>query len=496
MLAPVLALFLAAPDFGEAERLLSEGRFAEARAAFEALLDDAEGGDRALLLDRIGSTRLAEGDVWGAEADFGASLDVRETFAARLHRGQALFFAGRDVADSPGALAAEVGALMNDAARELARAVEMGPETGPDRAEALVYLGLVERYRGAAEREEENHRRALEAEPGRGDAALYLAWCLETRGEAGGAEAVLETVPESARGGGHWLALGRLARTAGDDGRARDRFRRALLIAPFDVNAYLGLWSVSGRQKRFRDFENAVGEVLGRDPGCWLAHYYLGVCLREAGRPRQAIEALSEAWRLNADDADSRLLMADILHRDLSDEAASLPVYLEVMDRWPELARPREVLATVAMGAAGRKDFAVARKILYALRVAQPSEWAYATNLALVEREAGNVEEALRIYREAEEQYPLEPQIPNDRGLLLMGLGRQDEALAAFHLALERDGDCLEALENLGSYTLLGGDAAGAIPWFRRAYERARVTGGDVAKFRRYLDDASRAAER
>ena len=31
---------------------------------------------------------------------------------------------------------------------------------------------------------------------------------------------------------------------------------------------------------------------------------------------------------------------------------------------------------------------------------------------------------------------------------------------------------------------------------WQRAYERAGVTGGDVAKFRRYLDDASRAAER
>jgi tetratricopeptide (TPR) repeat protein len=494
---PLLAAFLlAAVDLEEAERLFAAGRHAEARAAYEAVLGDLEGAQRAAVLDRIGSTRLAEGDVWGAETDFAASLDAMETFAARLHRGQALYFAGRSVAGSPGALGAEVVALMNDAATQLARATEISTGEAADRAEAFVYLGLTERYVGSPEREEKAYRQALEIAPGRPDAALYLAWLLERGGSLRQASEVLGSVPEESRQADHWLALGRIARAEGEADQASDRFARAISTSPFLVDGYEGLYDVTVRRKRYREFEKVAAEVIGRTPDCWLAHYYLGFCRREAGRPREAMQSFEESFRLNPEEVRARLLVAEVLLVDLKDETAAIPVYLDVLANQPGEGRARVVLATLASKAADRRDFATARTVLATLIEADPSEWAYRTNLAVIERDAGNPEEALAIFTAAEEQYPIEPQIPNDRGLLLMGLGRREEAMAAFRLALERDEDCLDALENLGSYTLLGGDPTGAIPFFRRAFERARVVGGDASKFRRYLDDAFRAGQR
>jgi tetratricopeptide (TPR) repeat protein len=109
-------------------------------------------------------------------------------------------------------------------------------------------------------------------------------------------------------------------------------------------------------------------------------------------------------------------------------------------------------------------------------------------------KERDRPEDALRIYVEAEESFSFEAQIPNDRGLLLMGLGRTEEAFEAFQIALEGDSEFLDALENLGAYTLLGGDPAKAIGYFRRAYDRVRAEGGDASNFRRYLDLAGREA--
>ena len=87
-------------------------------------------------------------------------------------------------------------------------------------------------------------------------------------------------------------------------------------------------------------------------------------------------------------------------------------------------------------------------------------------NLALTYKERGEFERALAIYEKAEEEFPFEPQIPNDRGLLLMGAGRRAEAMAAFETALDRDDEFLDTLENLGAYARLEGDWEAALKWF------------------------------
>ncbi len=485
-------MFLLSGSMDDADRLFEERRFAEARAAYEALLPGLDGADRARVLTRVGEACASLGDQWAAEGALAEAVALEETAERRLKRGENLYFIGQRVASEPGVLAAEVQALMNDAAREIRRALELSP----DSAEAHVYAGLCHRYLDARDLEEAAYRRALELEPGRADAALYLAYLLETRGQADEARAVLGAVPAEARGAAHHLALGRLALRTGDLAEARVAGRRAIAAAPEDPEGYQTVWNATAFRKRFSAFEEDMAAVLAEDPERFLAHYFLGFCRRDAGRPRESVESFLAAARLRPSETRARLLAGEVLREDLRDTAGATTEYLAVLEADPSDARAREVLASLAFDRSQAGDAAEARRLLEALRRADPSEWSHTTNLALLERDAGHLDEALRLYEEAEAAFPFEPQIPNDRGLLLMGLGRRDEAIAAFRRALEQDPLFLDGLENMGAYAWLEGRAEEARGWFLRAYERARVVGGEIGKFRRYLDEVSREIRR
>jgi tetratricopeptide (TPR) repeat protein len=122
------------------------------------------------------------------------------------------------------------------------------------------------------------------------------------------------------------------------------------------------------------------------------------------------------------------------------------------------------------------------------LAKADPGNPYHLMNLALTKKEEGRFEEALALYQKAEAEFPFEPRIPNDRGLLLMGMGRHEEAYKAFEVALERDDEFLDTLENLGAYARLRGEFEESLKWFRKALHRVVSEGGDASKFRRYLD--------
>jgi tetratricopeptide (TPR) repeat protein len=484
----ILSLILLVSLSG-ADALMEEGRTDEARAVYEELLAAAEdAGERAVLLDRIGSTLLYEGRLWEAESRYTESIEAQETAAARLHRGQVHFYAGQESAMSGTALGTEVLSLMNDAVRELTRALELEPGL----AEAHEYVGYCERYRRNAEAEEAAYRRALESEPGRPGPSLYLAHILEARGETAAALQLLAAVPAESRNADLLLLMGRLAGASGDKELERSAYLKAVVSAPEDPAVYQALWDATGFQKRFNVFNAAMREVLHQRPDAALAHYYLGFSHQYAKRPEEAIAAFRRTLELNPEEHRARLMIAEILRTDLRDDAAARAEYLAVLQADPENARAREVLAGMGFVAARDGDLDTAELVFGALRDAEPTQWVHQANLALIMKERNRPEDALRIYEAAEERFPFEAQIPNDRGLLLMGLGRTEEAFAAFHAALERDSEFLDALENLGAYSLLSGDAEAAVGYFRRAYERVRSEGGDASKFRRYMDLAAR----
>lgn len=488
LILSLFLLFAVSGDRDSADALFAAGYYEEARTIYVSLLDEAEEpAVTADLLERVGTTLLYEGRYWDAEAHYADSLATMETATARMRRGEVYFYAGQTAAMDGTALGAEVMSLMNDAVRELARAVELEPGL----AEAHEFLGFAERYRRNPRAEEASYRRALACEPGRPGASLFLAYLLDSRGAQAEALRLLLTVPDAQRSTEHYLLMGRLAGATEDQEEERKAYVLAVLSSPEDTRVYQVLWDATGFKKHFDVFNAAMEEVLAERPDAYLAHYFLGFSHQYAKRPEEAVAAFRRALVINPEYFRARLMIAEVLRQDLRDEAAARTEYLELLRVDPGNSRAREVLAGMAFAAARDRDLDNAVIIFTALKEAEPTQWVHRANLALIMKERNRPDEAVKIYEEAEELFPYEAQIPNDRGLLLMGLGRTEEAFAAFRTALDRDSEFLDALENLGAYSLLGGDAEAAIGYFRRAHDRVRADGGDATKFRRYLDLAA-----
>jgi len=479
-----LLLFLAAATPDPAA-LITEGRYEEARAALEIELEAVSAeADRAPILDRIGVTWLYEGRWWRAETYFARSLEAKETGEAHRHRGQAYFGAGRAAMRDGTALGAEIRSLMNDAARELRRAVELEPGD----VAACVALGLAERYRLDTPAEIAALTKALELEPGHPVAAIHLAWRLARQGDVKGAREVLLTVPEARRTAEHFKALGRLAARAGEDEAAGGYYTRAGLLDPDDREIYDGLWKVTAFRKRFGAFNAAMVEILGKHETAWWAHYYLGFSLLDDGKPKEAVAEFERAASINPEFTSARVMVAQVLLTRLKETAKGIEVYREVLEKEPANERARTAIIEVAMLRARDGRHAEAGTLFEVLVRADPGNPYHRMNLALTLKEQGRFDEALAIYEKAEEEFPFEPQVPNDRGLLLMGKGRHEDAFDAFREALSRDDEFLDTLENLGAYALLRGDEGAAITWFTKAHDRVIREGGDPSKFRRYLD--------
>jgi len=432
----LLMFFALSADREAADALFSQGKYAKARELYVALLPQAEEADaKAELLDRIGTTLLNEGRFWDAESRFAESLEIEESASARMHRGQAYFYAGQNSALSGTSFGGEVMSLMNDAFRELARAIELEPGL----AEAHEFLGHCERFRGNRTAEEAAYLRALECDPGRAGASLYLAFMLEARGEPKQALAILAKVPAADRLTGHFMAWGRLAGLTGDEEEERRAYFQAVVSSPEDPVTYQALWDATALKKRFNKFNRAMQEVLAERADAYLPHYFLGFSHQYAGRPEEAISEFRRTLELKPDEHRARVMIAEVLREKLRDEAGAREEYLLALKADPGNARAREVLSGMGFAAARDGDLDNAERIFKALRDADPTQWVHQANLALIMKERNRPEAALKIYEEAEERFAFEPQIPNDRGLLLMGLGRREEAFKAFETALERD---------------------------------------------------------
>jgi tetratricopeptide (TPR) repeat protein len=491
ILASVLIALLPA-DRAVADRLFDSADWEGARSAYELLLEGSEdAGVRAEILDRIGLTFLMQQRYWEAEARFGSSLEAKETAGAYLHRGQAYFYAGRESAREPGAMGAEVRALMNDAIADLRQSLALDEGS----ADAWVFIGLAERYRYETDAEEKAYRQALALEPGRADASLYLAYILEQSGKRDEAAEVLGRVAEDERSLEHWMAIGRVAAGRGEEEGAATAYLRAALLAPGDERSYYALWTGMREAKRFREFGDVMQRVLDRHPDAWLAHYYLGFCRMNAGEPREAIAAFEEVRTLRPDWQDPLYRISEIRRLDLKEEERAIEGYVEVLRNEPDHRDARIVMDHLAGVRYMAGDIEGAKALFRVLCEADPTEPRHLLNLALAEKESGQAESAAEMYREGADRFPFEPRFMNDLGLLLMSQGREERAFEAFRAALERDPEDLNALHNLGAYSRLRGDLEAAREFFGRAYSAVPPESADAAKFRRYLDMVARETE-
>lgn len=219
--------------------------------------------------------------------------------------------------------------------------------------------------------------------------------------------------------------LGVLAQREGQIETARSHLERALEIRPEELPALIRLGRVELAAGRWDRAEELFRDALERAPSSAAALVGLGRIAYERDRPREAVDRFHRALELQPE--------ATSIHHRLGLAYRALG----------ELEKAREHLAANRHDPVRFSDPLVDRLSLF-LQAA--TVHLKRGNSAL---EAGDLDRALREYREAARRDPEDPLIQYNLGFALARAGQREEAAASFRRALELDPGYRDARYNL-----------------------------------------------
>lgn len=207
-------------------------------------------------------------------------------------------------------------------------------------------------------------------------------------------------------------------------------------------------------------------KALSLHPGDAGLHVKRGRALLRLNRPDMALKAFAKAQTLAPDSPDVLRGGGEALYRlDRLDEAEQ--ALRRSIELAPENWRVHCLLGLV-LEAAGRPDMAA---VEYLAALAAPGSIKarpeLLNNLAMSRAQSGDLEGGVRTMLAVLATGNAPERVSNNMGLLLVRLGRYDEALNAFRMS----GDDPRALNNMGYALLLKGDAQTAQILFEKALQ-------------------------
>ena len=205
--------------------------------------------------------------------------------------------------------------------------------------------------------------------------------------------------------------------------------------------------------------------TLTRNPGCWMAHYNLGIALNKQGDTDGAIVHYRQALDLRPSYAEAHYNLGRLLvQKGQLDEA--ITHYEKALEINPGAADAHNNLGA-ALFAGGRVDEAIAQyqKAL----VAQPDYADASCNLASALLSKNDLDGAIAYYSACLATSPNQPEAQYNLGSALFRRGRTDEAITHYQKALELSPDNADAHANLGSAFLSKGRVRDAIAEYNDA---------------------------
>jgi protein O-mannosyl-transferase len=214
--------------------------------------------------------------------------------------------------------------------------------------------------------------------------------------------------------------------------------------------------------------------TLTRNPGCWMAHYNLGIALNKQGDPDGAIVHYRQALELRPSYAEAHYNLGRLLLQEGQlDEAISH--YEKALEISPGDADAHNNLGA-ALLASGRVDEAIAhyREAL----VIQPDRADASCNLASALLSKNDLDGAIAYYSACLATSPSQPEAQYNLASALFRRGRTDEAITHYQKVIELSPDNADAHANLGSAFLAKGRVPDAIAEYSDAL---RITHDNVA---------------
>ena len=460
------------PDCPVAHAYLAEachaaGKLSDAQAAWAEALERAP--FEAAFVANLGVLQRDLGQASAAEMSFRRALELRPDFAlAYGNLGEALADTGRH-AEAAAAFQKARELDPNDAGAHLRfadmalqrrqfdlaeRAYQECLGVAPQDAAAIFGLGEVHRHRGQSAEAERAYRRAIELEPNFAAPHTGLGVVFYDRGDVDEAERMYRRAIElKPREAAPYHNLGTLYREARGDLDAAERwFRQALERSPGDGEALGGLGLVAKDRGNLAEAERLLRQALQRAPESSALHNNLGELLRERGR---------------------------------SEEAE--PLYRKALELDPDNPAPYGNLGILQ---AQRRQFEEAEKTFRALLARSKGNFRLPAlvNLASVCGDAGKLQEAELLFRQALDLAPREPRVANSFASFLADHQlKLDEALALASRAVTAAPSDPNFLDTLGWVQTQRGDLVAA----ERTLENALKLAGQeppAAEIRAHLE--------
>jgi tetratricopeptide (TPR) repeat protein len=224
----------------------------------------------------------------------------------------------------------------------------------------------------------------------------------------------------------------------------------------------------------YHDLVTLYTATLAKNPGCWMAHYNLGIVLRDQGETDQAITHYRQAVSLRPNYAEAHYNLGRLLVKkgEFSDAIAHYETALTI--------NPADAEAHNNLGATlfqrGRVEEAITH---YNTALAIQPDYADAScNLANALLSKGDMDGAIVHYMACLALSPNQADAQYNLASALLRKGRTDEAIDHYKKTLELRPENADAHANLGSAFLEKGRIQDAIAQYRDAL---RVAPGNVA---------------
>ena len=215
----------------------------------------------------------------------------------------------------------------------------------------------------------------------------------------------------------------------------------------------------------YRDLITLYTSTLAKNPGCWMAHYNLGIVLNGQGDIDGAIAHYRQAIELRPSYSEAHYNLGRLLAQkgQLGDAIAH---YQKALELNPADAEAHNNLGATLF-ASGRADEAVAH---YRKALEIQSDYSDAScNLANALLSGGDLDGAIACYSACLALSPNQPEAQYNLASALFRTGRTDEAIAHFQKVLELRPQNADACANLGSAFLAKGRVRDAISQYRDA---------------------------
>jgi protein O-mannosyl-transferase len=253
--------------------------------------------------------------------------------------------------------------------------------------------------------------------------------------------------------------------------RGHSRWRAGSAVVTMPLVGVCGvllllLGFLTWRQTAFyHDLITLYTATLTKNPGCWMAHYNLGIVLNDRGDADGAIAHYRQAIELRPDYAEAHYNLGRLLAQkgQLEDAVTHYEKALEIN---PADAEAHNNLG-VTLFASGRVDEAIAH---YQTALTSRPDYADAScNLANALLFKGDLDGAIARYSACLALSPNQAEAEYNLASALLKKGRTDEAIAHYQKVIELRPESADIHANLGSAFLAKGRVRDAIAEYRNA---------------------------